>query len=355
MDIKEEKEDPEYCYKSENQFIESIIVKEEYEIQEKTPVYHQKKSDDDIKKKLHKCPICAKEFSCLRQHMNTHSDERNFECAYCSSRFKTKKYLRTHITIHIEKPRPCLICKKMVKDSKRCRIHMWQKHKDSRKEFFCGICAIMFTNQFHYDQHVAKHDSQCKICNRTFTKKAQYLKHMAIMHSSEKPFSCDICQKSFKVKQWLRTHQKIHLSPNDTPVKCPYCSKSFRTSIRLHSHKSYAHRGLPLTITDPPFSCSVCKEDFALLDDLKKHVPIHKPRRIVKPATCAICKKTFCGTFNLKIHVGRFHKESDLPKNFRKNRFECSTCTKKFQCSASLEKHSISCAKISIKLRKSRK
>ena len=61
----------------------------------------------------------------------------------------------------------------------------------------------------------------CKICGKQIVKLKT---HMAIVHSSEKPFSCSYCEKSFKVPRNLRSHEKLHTA-SDNLYKCSKCEK----------------------------------------------------------------------------------------------------------------------------------
>ena len=62
---------------------------------------------------LHVCNICNKDFASpynVRRHQLTHSDERPYECQYCSKAFKEKSSLTKHVKrVHLEKGKdePC--------------------------------------------------------------------------------------------------------------------------------------------------------------------------------------------------------------------------------------------------------
>lgn len=54
------------------------------------------------------------------------------------------------------------------------------------------------------------------------------------MHADDKPFVCQECGKSFKTKESLRLHLRIH--NGDKPFKCNQCDAKFNNSSNLKKH-----------------------------------------------------------------------------------------------------------------------
>ena len=44
-------------------------------------------------------------------------------------------------------------------------------------------------------------------------------------HTGEMPYTCDVCQKGFAVKERLRLHQRTHTG--ERPYECDHCDKKF--------------------------------------------------------------------------------------------------------------------------------
>ena len=86
-----------------------------------------------------------------------------------------------------------------------------------------------------------KGKAQCKICGYEMksTTPSTLSRHMAT-HSEERPFECSVCQKSFKTKVNLRSHEWRH---KDTKHKCEFCKATFATKGDCRNHTVRRHTG----------------------------------------------------------------------------------------------------------------
>ncbi|KAJ8278454.1 hypothetical protein GJAV_G00087780 [Gymnothorax javanicus] len=75
---------------------------------------------------------------------------------------------------------------------------------------------------------------KCDHCEKSFTHKSHLKYHLSI-HTSEKPFKCDWCKISFAQKYHLKSHQNIHTG--EKPFKCDQCEKSFPKKTHLKYHQ----------------------------------------------------------------------------------------------------------------------
>jgi uncharacterized Zn-finger protein len=91
----------------------------------------------------------------------------------------------------------------------------------------CDVCNKSFTEQGHLKAHQCIHSGECPysyhICNKSFTEQGHLKVHHRI--DSERPYTCDVCNKLLKVRCDLDIHQHIH--SGERPYICDICHKSF--------------------------------------------------------------------------------------------------------------------------------
>ena len=55
------------------------------------------------------------------------------------------------------------------------------------------------------------------------------------IHASEKPYSCNFCDKKFAQINSLNVHERIHTG--EKPYSCKICDKKFTDSSNLKQHE----------------------------------------------------------------------------------------------------------------------
>ena len=258
----------------------------------------------------HKCDFCdlkLKLLSSVKKHMKIKHFARH-KCGNCKSYFSTKLDLENHIKVKhdLEKSpicEKCDICGKPFEGdhkSEKLKVHMSVNHLD--KSLRCDLCGYIFAHKESLERHVlVVHESlklyRCKTCNDTFsqsqdlvshierahqakilscnmcnyeTKVTKNLKrHKNMIHTNDKRFGCDICEKQFKDCYILRQHMSRHYK--ECLLKCPFCDKGFTRNQALQRHIIDMHQ-FPMS---KKFKCHNCNNVMSSLKYLLEHERQH--------------------------------------------------------------------------------
>lgn len=134
---------------------------------------------------------------------------------------------------------------------------------------------------------------QCNECKKSFYSRPHLRTHLKLMHQDERPFPCELCGASFKIKSSLKSHMKSHST--DKPWKCDQCGTCFKQKTTLDAHMS-SHSD------EKQFECEYCHLKFFQKPSLLSHMNIHqKPNRF--KCTFENCDKVFNFKHHLKSHV----------------------------------------------------
>ena len=157
---------------------------------------------------------------------------------------------------------------------------------------------------------------------------------------------CKNCQKRFSTKRDFARHMYAHTfvkKPQDEePVICSNCGREYRnkSSWETHSNRTGCC-GIPKTI----FPCEVCKKTFTRKDNLREHLKGHAgfKTRKRKSHTCMECGKVFGGEGMLNIHRKLHEKQLEVNIILKRGRkdFKCKDCGKCFSREQRLVLHSL--------------
>lgn len=121
----------------------------------------------------------------------------------------------------------------------------------------------------------------CPTCHRTFSSTQLYEDHAHNCERqpgpSERSYICEICQNSFRKRSNLVKHTKlVHLGERNFACTEPSCNKVFGQKSNLNSHVKAVHRG------EKPFKCTEqgCEKRFSQKSGLNAHVKtVHRGER----------------------------------------------------------------------------
>ncbi len=124
-------------------------------------------------------------------------------------------------------------------------------HDDSRR-YTCENCKKVFTDpsnlQRHIrSQHIGARSHACPECGKTFATSSGLKQHTHI-HSSVKPFRCEVCFKAYTQFSNLCRHKRMHATCR-LQIKCNKCGQAFSTVTSLSKHKRFCEGTSPSSAT----------------------------------------------------------------------------------------------------------
>ena len=109
---------------------------------------------------------------------------------------------------------PCKICKKLLSRKHDLKRHIKSVH--TKQKFPCNLCFSVFNWKKNLNRHIkinhgelGPHPFPCLQCDHKTTDKSNLNKHIKNKHGKAE-YKCDICNKTFNRKDNMMKHKKTH-------------------------------------------------------------------------------------------------------------------------------------------------
>jgi len=172
----------------------------------------------------------------------------------------------------------------------------------------------------------------CDVCPEFFMSTAQLILHQKT-HTGKIPSICNICLKSFALKENLASHicnKQTSAAPSIHFKRCEKCLKVISSAdIVRHQCLPEQQQGTNLTQDASPtvLTCKVCRKSYTNEKHLKLHMRCHSS---LKPFSCQFCNKSFAYQHVLKLHQ---------VKHYSSRVYQCSICNITFPSKKDMETH----------------
>ncbi|KAI5764161.1 ZNF646-like protein [Gulo gulo luscus] len=178
----------------------------------------------------------------------------------------------------------------------------------------------------------------CEVCGRSYKHAGSLINHRQSHQTGH--FGCQACSKGFSNLMSLKNHRRIHADPRR--FRCGECGKAFRlrkqlaSHQRVHAERSGSGGARKLPREDRPFRCGQCGRTYRHAGSLLNHRRSHETGQY----RCPTCPKTYSNSMALKDHQ-RLHSESRRRRAglSRRAAVRCALCGRGFPGRGSLEQH----------------
>ncbi|KAK4299185.1 hypothetical protein Pmani_028532 [Petrolisthes manimaculis] len=143
----------------------------------------------------------------------------------------------------------CDLCNKQMSNSKSLARHKYSLHDihvgDGGGLFICSHCGETFSKKWKLNMHERQHEDRkvevaCEVCGKVMRGAMALKKHVSMVHETRPKHPCDFCAKSFKRKETLNVHLRIHTG--EKPFPCSRCEYASETKGNLKAHMWRKHK-----------------------------------------------------------------------------------------------------------------
>ena len=132
---------------------------------------------------------------------------------------------------------------------------------------------------------------QCDRCQKQFKRKSHLFSHQVYVHNKSSDHQCIKCDKYLPTASHLKDHMSFHEGIRNH--RCQLCQEKFCRKGDLNVH-------MRTHSDETPFKCELCQHNFVKRSKLQAHIRVHTGE---KPFICRICNKAFTQNGSLKVHM----------------------------------------------------
>ncbi|XP_046387215.1 uncharacterized protein LOC124156615 [Ischnura elegans] len=156
-----------------------------------------------------------------------------YMCEKCGKTFGRRGALNGHLRSHDGvRPHLCSLCPKAFTRSTSLTIHM-RKHTGERP-FMCDICGKSFKQEPSFTQHFRRHHREGEN-NEPRIRKQRLNKMSGLSERKTKKYTCEYCSKILSSKQVFEGHVRLHTG--ERPYVCNICDKGFTLETIMKKHR----------------------------------------------------------------------------------------------------------------------
>ncbi|XP_070582171.1 oocyte zinc finger protein XlCOF22-like [Ptychodera flava] len=177
----------------------------------------------------------------LNSHMKRHFERGKFECKFCGKHLNSGVCLSSHIRrFHIKSKHQCSDCKKEFSFLRELNNHRARHHQDNVASFICEKCGKGFLSKILLNLHLKKTHSdysvQCEVCGKQFKHQSKLQTHLKFHNKSiNQLHRCELCPRKFTTISKVKIHMRSAHS-FERPYQCQFCEYSCKLKGNLTKH-----------------------------------------------------------------------------------------------------------------------